>query len=459
MEIIVAGCGGVGSRLAGYLVDEGQKVVVVDRDPGSLANLPKPFRGTTLVGDVMKEAVLVKAGIKKAGGFAAVTQFDDTNLAISESAQFRYKVGKVVARLVNPEQETAFARKDIEYFDSTTMIASRIRSQLFQSPDSIVQQDRSEVGIQVIEFGIGEQAAGKPVGNLTYGISSRLLVLLRNGKVVPFVDETPLVKGDRALMTLRKEGWRVVKRCMGSDLDESACRGALAFGLASDALDEVATSWKVLVAGCSQVGAYLARLLDEEGHHVTLIDLDPALFERVSKDYKGDFVEGDIFAPEVLEKAGIREADAFAAVSKSDEANLKAVQAARGDFGVQHVVSRVFEPSEEPAYQALGMPYVCGTRMLALAIGESLLNPTVRSLSSCMFNQYDLVEFECPRGWEGKRVRVASNAAKVTFAYIVRRSTGYMPEENFVLREGDAISALVTPRRLRRLEKTLLRLR
>ena len=79
--------------------------------------------------------------------------------------------------------------------------------------------------------------------------------------------------------------------------------------------------------------------------------------------------------------------------------------------------------------------------------------------SSCLFNQYDLVEFECPARWEGKRVRVASNAVKVTFAYIVRRSTGYMPEDNFVLREGDTITALVTARKIRKLEKSLLKLR
>ncbi len=105
------------------------------------------------------------------------------------------------------------------------------------------------------------------------------------------------------------------------------------------------------------------------------------------------------------------------------------------------------------------MPYVCGTRMLAQALLEKLVNPVVRAKSSCLFNQYDLVEFECPARWEGKKVRVASNASRVTFAYIVRRSTGYMPEDNFVLREGDTITALVTARKIRKLEKSLLKLR
>jgi trk system potassium uptake protein TrkA len=459
MNIIVAGCGGVGSRLAQYISDEGLGVLVIDRNPDSLGHLPKSLRGSTLVGDVAEDAVLVKAGIRKAGGFAAVTQFDDTNLAIAESAMNDYKVPKVVARLVNPDKEGAFARKRIDYFDSTVMIANRVRSQLFQSPDSIVQQDRTEVGIQVIEFGVGDEAAGKPAGSLTYGISSRLLVLIRDGRVIAFDEDTPLAKGDRVVMTLRKEGWKIVKECMGSDLDESACQGAVAFGLASDALDETRPGLKVLVGGCSQVGAYLALTLDREGHRVTLIDPDPSLFQRVSKEYGGSFVEGEIFSPEALEKASVKEADAFAAVSKSDEANLKAVETARSAYKVEHVMSRVFEPEKEPAYQELGMPYVCGTRMLAQALLEKLVNPVVRAKSSCLFNQYDLVELECPGAWDGKRVRAASSAVKVTFAYIVRRSTGYMPEANFVLRSGDTITALVTAKKMRKLEKSLLRLR
>jgi trk system potassium uptake protein TrkA len=459
MNIIVAGCGGVGSRLAEYIVEEGHLVVVIDRDPAALDHLPRSVKSSAIVGDVIQDAVLIKAGIKKADGFAAVTQFDDTNLAIAESAMIKYEVPRVVARLVNPEKERAFARKGIDYFDSTVMIANRVRSQLFQSPGSIVQQDRSEVGVQVIEFAIGSEADGKPAGSLTYGISSRLLMLMRDNKIISFDEDTLLAREDKVVMTLRKEGWHIVRKCMGSDLDESACRGAVAFGLASDALDETTPGLRIIVGGCSQVGAYLATILDREGHKVTVLDPDPSLFQRVSEEYDGGFVEGDIFSQEALEKSGIKEADAFVAVSKSDEANRRAVETARNVFRVEHVMSRVFEPGEEPAYQALGMPYVCGTRMLAQALMERLVNPVVRAKSSCMFNQYDLVEFECPSRWEGKKVRAASGASKVTFAYIVRRSTGYMPEDNFVLRVGDTITALVTAKKIRKLEKTLLKLR
>ncbi|HEY5533163.1 MAG TPA: TrkA family potassium uptake protein [Candidatus Anoxymicrobiaceae bacterium] len=365
---------------------------------------------------------------------------------------------KVASRLIDPKRERTFARKHIEYVDSTTMISGRVKSQLFQGPDSIVQQDRTEVGIQVIEFGIGDEANGKPAGSLNYGISSKLLILLRDNKPMAFDEESPLRTGDRVVMTLRREGWAIVRECMGSDLDENTCPGITAFGLASDAVAEEPPSLNVIVGGCSQVGAFLAVDLAGEGHKVTLVDEDPSRFKRVPPEFTGEFVEGSIDTEEALIKAGIQKADAFVAVSKSDESNRGAVELARNVFKVPRVMSRVFEPREETAYQELGMPYTCGTRTTSQALAEKILNPMVRSKSACLFNQYDLVEFECPSTWEGKRVLTARNSARVIFAYIVRRSTGYMAENNFVLREDDTITALVTARKVPKLEKFLLKI-
>ena len=48
MNVIVVGCGRVGSELAYNLYKRGQKVVVLDRDPDAFKNLPADFRGRTL---------------------------------------------------------------------------------------------------------------------------------------------------------------------------------------------------------------------------------------------------------------------------------------------------------------------------------------------------------------------------------------------------------------------------
>jgi trk system potassium uptake protein TrkA len=321
----------------------------------------------------------------------------------------------------------------------------------------VVQQDRAELGIQVVEFAVGKEAHGKPAGSLNYGVSSKLLMILRDNKRLQFDEGTALEAGDRVVMLLRREGWNTVTECLGPDVDSAACRMyTIPEELAAEAaVKGQADGSTVIVGGCSMVGAHLAYVLSMEGHRVTVIDEDPALFKRLPPGYAGEFVEGVIYDEETLIEAGIESADAFVSVTKKDNKNLMAAEVARHVFEVPHVMARLFNPDKEPTYQALKMPFVSGTTMLAQVMLERLLNPVVSVRARCLFNRYNLVEFECPASWNGKTVRSVVNDAGVTFAYIVRRSSAYVPEDNFVLRSGDLINALVTTKRLTRLERSL----
>lgn len=457
MYVIIAGCGRVGSQLAEHLSYERHDVVVIDRDPGAFRRLGGTFNGITLEGVAFDEELLLEAGIEQADAFAAVTSEDNTNLMTAELATGIFKVPRVISRLYNPQKELTYFKMGVDYVCSTTLVTDRIRQRLFQSEETIVQQDQADVGIKVVEFAVGAEGSGKPVRGLTYGISSRLLILLRDNRKIHFDEDTPLLEGDRVVMTLRREGWQTVKECLGEGIDGAARPGGMVpeYGMAATEDGEEPLKARVILGGCSTVGAHLAYELSMEGHKVTIIDEDPFLFKRLPASYSGEFLEGVIYDEETLLAAGVERADAFVAVTRKDNKNLMAAEVARHVFEVPHVMARLFNPDKEPTYQALGMPYVCGTRLLAQALLERVLEPLVRTKSSCLFNKYDLVEFECPAAWEGKTVRHVVESTSVTMAYIVRRSTGYMPENNFILRKGDTINALVTGRKMQKLEKRL----
>jgi Trk K+ transport system NAD-binding subunit len=457
MHVIVAGCGRVGSRLAEYLSFERHDVVVIDKESASFRRLGGTFNGITLEGMAFDEEVLREAGAEHADAFAAVTNEDNTNLMAAEVAKVVFDVPSVLSRLYNPEKELTYFKLDVDYVCGTTLITQRIHEQLFQSENSVVQQDRADLGIQVVELSVGDEAAGKPAGSLNYGVSSKLLMLTRENKRLHFDEATPLDSGDRVVMLLRREGRSTVTECLGSGVDSAACRmytipDELA---AAAAAASPAEGVKVIVGGCSMVGAHLAYILSMEGHDVTIIDEDPALFKRLPPGYTGEFVEGVIYDEEALLTAGVEQAGAFVAVTKKDNKNLMAAEVARHIFGVPHVMARLFNPDKEPTYQALRMPFVSGTTVLAQVLLERLLNPVISVKAACLFNKYNLVEFESPASWDGKTVRWAVDASGVTFAYIVRRSSAYMPDDNLVLRSGDTICALVTTKRLTRLEKSL----
>lgn len=460
MYIIVAGCGRVGSQLADLLSFEGHDVVIIDKDRSSFRRLGTNFNGITLEGIAFDEEVLLKAGIEDADAFAAVTNQDNTNLMSAEIASTIYSVPNVISRLYNPGKEMTFFKMGIEYVCGTTLMVNRMLEMLFQGEEVILQQDRSDLGLQLVEFAVGVDAEGKPAENLNFGVSSRLVMLVRNNRKVQMDNGVRLRAGDRVVVTMRKEGWQTIRECLGDELQVGVCPGEIipVFNVPKPAIDQPPEDTRVVIGGCSQVGSHLGYILAMEGYRVVLIDDNPQKFKRLPRNFHGDFLEGTVYDEEALIESGIEDADAFAAVTKFDNTNLMATEVARHVFQVPSVLARLFNPDKETTFQALGLNYVCGTRQLVTALMERVLQPMVRTKTTCFNNMYDLVEFDCPEAWDGRTVSHAVTKSGISFAYISRRSTGLMPDENLRLKKGDTIYGLASPRRLRRLEENLRKL-
>ena len=79
MRIIIIGCGRMGSGLARTLCGRGHAVTVVDREQAAFDLLGRRFKGHTVVGVGFDRDVLLRAGIERADGLAAVTASDETH--------------------------------------------------------------------------------------------------------------------------------------------------------------------------------------------------------------------------------------------------------------------------------------------------------------------------------------------------------------------------------------------
>ncbi|MBU2111380.1 MAG: TrkA family potassium uptake protein, partial [Actinobacteria bacterium] len=121
----------------------------------------------------------------------------------------------------------------------------------------------------------------------------------------------------------------------------------------------------VVIMGCGRVGSTLARSLEDRNHTVSVIDSEPDAFRRLGPGFNGDKIAGMGFDQEVLEKAGIRRADAFAAVSSGDNSNIIAARVARETFGIQQVVARIYDPGRAEVYQRLGITTVATVKWTA----------------------------------------------------------------------------------------------
>jgi len=100
---------------------------------------------------------------------------------------------------------------------------------------------------------------------------------------------------------------------------------------------------KVVVCGAGQVGSNIARHLALENNDVTVVDKSPELIRKISDTLDVNGVVGQASRPDVLEQAGLEDADLVIAVTYSDEVNMIACQVAHSLFGVPTKIARVRE--------------------------------------------------------------------------------------------------------------------
>ena len=127
-NIIVVGCGRVGSQLASMLSENGNNVCVIDRNADAFDNLGRTFNGSTIQGVGFDEETLLRAGVEECDVLAAVTQYDNANLMCAEVANRLFDVPHVIARLYNPDHERAYMQLGIDYVCGTTLIAEEVFS-------------------------------------------------------------------------------------------------------------------------------------------------------------------------------------------------------------------------------------------------------------------------------------------------------------------------------------------
>ena len=121
MFVLIVGSGRVGSAIAKSMLSDGHEVSVLDEDPEAIAQLEKgqaqsweDMGGQFTVGTALEIDALLGAGIDRADAFVASTDGDNTNLVIAQIAQRRFKIPKVVVRVLDPARAAWYAQRGLE---------------------------------------------------------------------------------------------------------------------------------------------------------------------------------------------------------------------------------------------------------------------------------------------------------------------------------------------------------
>jgi trk system potassium uptake protein TrkA len=198
---------------------------------------------------------------------------------------------------------------------------------------------------------------------------------------------------------------------------------------------------RVVIAGCGRVGSDLALRLTAEGHDVSVVDNRDGVFNRLGSTFNGTKHEGLAYDIGVLREAGIEFADAFVAVTDTDNANLMAVQIAKQVFGVEKTLARLDDPARADAYRALGVRYIAGAKLAANVFHEQLVADAFRYHVTFSRGDVEITEMVIGHGAAGMTVAEFEIPDDLRVAAVQRRGITHVVSPEFVLEPDDLVVA------------------
>ncbi len=213
MNVMIIGCGRVGSQLALLLSQEGHNVTVIDKNQDSFKRLGGSFNGVAVVGNGFDEALLRELKIDKQDAFVSVTSGDNTNLMASQIAKKMFKVPKVMARVYDPKRADIYKKLGLDIISGTVLVAAMIRDKIIENRFTSYLIETGELG--VIEIIVGDELKGKRVEELYIPDEFLVVVIDRKKKVLIPRQDTRLEPGDKVMGVVRTSSLDKVKDRFG----------------------------------------------------------------------------------------------------------------------------------------------------------------------------------------------------------------------------------------------------
>ena len=213
MNIIVIGCGRVGSELAFRLFQKGHKVTVVDHRPAAFQTLHPDFRGRTVEGETLNQDVLRRAGMDEADGVAVVTSSDTLNAVVAQIARSVYQIANVIVRNYDPSWRSLHEAFGLQIVGSTSWGAQRIEELLYhREMRTVFSAGNGE--IEVYEFTVPQAWDSRQLGDMLPKMDCAPVGLTRAGRALLPNSDTVLQQGDVVLVSATLSGITALRKSL-----------------------------------------------------------------------------------------------------------------------------------------------------------------------------------------------------------------------------------------------------
>ena len=444
MNIIVVGCGKIGSALVKSLVSEGHDVVAVDSEQSAITDITNIFDVMTVCGDAIDRDTLSEAGVDKARLFIAVTDSDEVNMLSCLIAR-RMGARHTIARVRKPKysaESLGYLRSqlDLSLTLNPEQLAAHDIYNILRFPSAVNIEKFSAGSLEMVELHLEE---GSPFDSLSLSeirskFSAKFLVCaVRRGDGAYIPDGNFVLKsGDRVgLVATPHEFTRLLKQ----------------MGVHRRPIKSV------MVLGAGRISYYLTRLLTEAGISIKVIEKD----ERVAKSFasglhKAVVICGDGAGQELLREEGIRSVDAFVALTGTDEQNILISTFAQSE-NRQKVITKVNRSEFLAIAERLGLDSIVSSKTAVCDVVVSYARALQNSMGSKVDTVYQLMdekvealEFEVRPDFKYINIPLKELETKknVLIAGIIRKRETVIPSGNDVILPSDKVIVFSAGHRL-----------
>lgn len=435
MNIIIAGDGEVGFHLAKMLSGENHNITIVDPHQELLKLIETHTDLLTITGDSASIEILEQANVRRADLLISVVHDEKINITTCAIGK---KLGarRTIARINNVEYLTNENRELMRSLGIDSMvcperIASKEIVKLIKQPAATEIFDFTDNKMSMLLFKLDEKAKvlNKTLNEIAaenHKLDFRAVAIHRNNKtIIPKGDDSFLL-GDLAYVITKPAGIDMLLRLAGK---------------------EPVDIRNVMIVGGGRIGRKTAQLLERE-MNVKLIEIDKErAFNLIDELDKTLIINADARDQDLLEDEGIRNMDAFIAVTNDYETNILTCLLAQR-YGVKRVIPLVENIDYISISQSIGIETVINKKLITASyIVGFTMNADVRSTKVLSGVEAEVLEFMVKPGAPAtkKLIKDLDIPRNCIIGGIVRGNQSYIAVGNLQIKEGDYVIVFSLP--------------
>ena len=448
MRIIVAGAGEIGSHLAKMLSMEYHEITVISPDEESLERISGESDIITVEGNSSSIETLIKAGVRNADLFIAVNPDSEQDINIVSSILAK-KLGakKVTARINNEEYQKnenriLFTDLGIDSLFYPEKIAATEIVNLLKQNTASEFMNYSHGKLQLIVYKLVECSpmVDRTVAELRERTQNlfRSVAISRDNKTIIPKSATRFKVGDVVYLVSKKEGMEQALSLSGKS--KVSVRN-------------------LMILGGGRIGEMVAKAMEKQVENIRLIDINPEKCAHLSEVLdKTLVINGDRRNSDLLMEEGLKDMEAFIAVTSSSETNILSCVVAKR-MGISKVIAEVENFEYIKLAEEMGVDSVINKKLITAGkIFRFTLSNKVRSIK--VLNGTDAVVLEFIVNTNSKittgKLKDLHFPEEAIIGGFVRGNESFIADSESTIRPYDQVVVFANPEAVDKVDKFFL---